>query len=425
MTVIIFLTLLLIITVFFVPIGFAIFFSVMIFMIDNNIPLVNIVHRSVQGSEQLVLTAVPLFIMAATVMATGGLTEKLIDFSDSLVGHMRGSLAQVNIVASMINSGTTGSSLADTSAIGTILIPEMIKRGYGRAFSAVVTAASSCMGPVIPPSIAFVIFASLTGTSVGYLFLAGVIPGILIGLSQIILTRYISTKRGYPKGGPLNLRRILRTMIFGILGLIVPVIIIGGIVGGVFTPTEAGAVAVLYGTMISTFITRKLKFKDVLPILRTTINFSIPPIIIIVAATPFSLMINWLQLPRSLSFFLTNLTDNPTIIILFLAGSFFIMGFITDCFPIFFIITPLVIPIALSTGINLYHFGVVMVITALLGNLTPPFGLLMFITSAIAKVSIREFAHEAWPYIFVLGFLIIILILIPQITLWLPNLIMR
>ena len=239
-----------------VPIAFSLMASTILFFVFNDLSLMGFAHRTVIGSENFLLTAVPFFVLAAVIMNTGGLTRRVISFADSIIGHLPGSLAQVNIVASRVNIVITGSSLADAAGVGGIIIPEMIKKGYSRAFSAVVTASSATIGPIVPPSIAFVIYGSIAGVSIGSLFLAGAIPGILVGISLIIATRYISVKRNYERGPKPTFNGILKGFKNGFFAIGMPLMILGGIGFGVFTPTEAAAVACFYSFLLITFIYR-------------------------------------------------------------------------------------------------------------------------------------------------------------------------
>ena len=408
-----------------VPIAFSLMASTILFFVFNDLSLMGFAHRTVIGSENFLLTAVPFFVLAAVIMNTGGLTRRVISFADSIIGHLPGSLAQVNIVASMVNSGITGSSLADAAGVGGIIIPEMIKKGYSRAFSAVVTAASATIGPLVPPSIAFVIYGSIAGVSIGSLFLAGAIPGILVGISLIIATRYISVKRNYERGPKPTFNGILNGFKNGFFAIGMPLMILGGIGFGVFTPTEAAAVACFYAFLVSTVIYRELKFKHIKKICNDTILFSAPPLLVIVAMSAFSVMLTWQQIPQKITEKVLLLSTDPVTILFFLLLTFLVLGFITDGFPIFFLVTPMLIPVANLVGIDLVHLGVLIVITVLLGNLTPPFGLLMFLSCNIAECSMVDFAKEVWPYILSMAIVIIVLSIFPQIVLWLPNIIMN
>lgn len=407
-----------------VPIAFALMAATVLFFVFNDLSLMGFAHRIVVGSESFVLTAVPFFVLAAVIMNAGGLTRRIIAFADSLIGHWPGSLAQVNIAASMINSGITGSSLADAAGVGGIVIPEMVKKGYSPAFSAVVTAASSTIGPVIPPSIAFVLYGSIAGVSIGSLFLAGAIPGIIVGLALMVATRFISIRRNYERGPRPKLANVMRGLKDGFLALGMPLLILGGIGFGVFTPTEAAAVACGYAFVVSMFIYREFKFHNFIQVFRNTILYSAPPLLIIIAMSAFAVMLNWQQLPQQLTAFVLALSRVPLMVLFFVLGIFLVLGFITDGFPIFWLVTPMLMPVCNEVGIDLVHLGVLVVITVLLGNLTPPFGLLMFLTCNIAQCSIVEFSHEAWPYILAMGVVVVILAFFPKIVLWLPHVVM-
>ena len=407
-----------------VPIAFALMASTIIFFVFNDLSLVGFAHRTVVGSENFVLTAVPFFVFAAVIMNSGGLTRRIIAFADSLIGHWPGSLAQVNIGASMINSGITGSSLADAAGVGSIVIPEMVKKGYSRPFSAVITAASATIGPVVPPSIAFVIYGSIAGVSIGSLFLAGAIPGLLVGVALMVATRIIAVRRNYERGPAPSLRSILVGLKDATFALGMPALILGGIGFGVFTPTEAAAVACGYAFVVSSFIFREFRIRDLPKVCEDTIIYSAPPLLIIIAMSAFSIMLAWLQVPQQLTAFVLALSSEPLVILFFVLATFLVLGFLTDGFPIFFLVTPMLMPVAMQSDIDLVHLGVLITMTVLLGNLTPPFGLLMFLSCNIARCSIIEFTREAWPYILAMAAVVVVLALFPEIVLWLPNVVM-
>ena len=406
------------------PIAFSLMAATALFFWFNDQSLVGLAHRTIVGSESFVLTAIPFFILAALIMNSGGITRRIIQFADSLIGSLPGSTAQVGIVASMINSGITGSSLADCAGIGGVLVPEMIKRGYDRPFTAAVIAAASTIGPVIPPSIPFVIYGSIAGVSVGRLFLAGAIPGILIGLVLMASTHVISIRRGFERGPKPTLSGVVRGFRQGILALIMPGLILGGIGFGIFTPTEAAAVACAYAVLITGVVYLELRPHHLNEIIRDTIGMAIPPLLIIVAASPFSTMLAWQQLPQQAAKAILDLSHDPLAVLLLLNLTFFLLGFVTDCFPIFYIITPLLLPVALAAKIDLVHLGVLITINALLGNLTPPFGLLMFLSCNMAGCSIPEFGRTAVPYIVAMAALLLFLTYFPGVVVWLPNLVM-
>ena len=404
-----------------VPIAFALMASTVLFFVFNDLSLVGFAHRTVVGSENFVLTAVPFFVFAAVIMNSGGLTRRIIAFADSLIGHWPGSLAQVNIGASMINSGITGSSLADAAGVGSIVIPEMVKKGYSRPFAAVITAASATIGPVVPPSIAFVIYGSIAGVSIGSLFLAGAIPGLLVGVALMIATRFIAVRRNYERGPKPSLRAILVGLKDAVFALGMPALILGGIGFGVFTPTEAAAVACGYAFVVSIGIFHEFKLRDLPKVCEDTIIYSTPPLLIIIA---MSVMLAWQQVPQQLTSFVLELSSDPTVILFCVLATFLVLGFLTDGFPIFFLVTPMLMPVALQSSIDLVHLGVLITMTVLLGNLTPPFGLLMFLSCNIARCSIMEFTREAWPYILAMAVVVVVLALFPEIVLWLPRFIM-
>jgi tripartite ATP-independent transporter DctM subunit len=385
-------------------------------------PMLVIAQRMFTGIDQFPLMAIPFFILAGEMMNTGGITRGLLRFSDALVGHIRGGLAQVNIVASMLFAGITGAAVADTSALGSILIPAMIEEGYDVDFSAAVTAASSVVGPIIPPSIPAVIYAVTAGISIGGLFLAGFAPGILFGLGMMLVAYFISKKRGYPRREtPITLRQFLDTFKRAVLALVMPLIILGGVLSGVFTPTEAAAIAVAYGLVVGLFITRELKLKD-LPGIMIRAGLTTSMILLVVAcASILSWVLSTQKIPAQIAAFFLSLTTNP-LLMLFIVNIFLLMvGCVMDTSAAIIILVPILAPMMESLGIHPLHFGCIMVVNLCIGLATPPVGLCLFVACGISKIGLEDITREIWPFIAVEILVLFIITYFPAIPMFLPK----
>jgi len=368
--------------------------------------------------------AIPFFFLAGDLMNAGGITQRLVGFSTAVVGHIRGGLSHVNILASMVFSGVSGSAVADTSAIGSVLIPAMKEEGYSPAYAAAVTAASSTIGPVIPPSIPLVMYALLTGESVGQLFLAGAVPGILVGFYLLVASYLISRKRNYPAHPRVSLRKMLRAFLDAGFALIMPLIIIGGIVSGVVTPTEAGVLAVAYAIVIGLFWYRELSFKS-LPMLfaRSMIN-SCQVMAIIASAGIFSYLVAEMRAGETLVNFLTSISHAKWVILCILNVLFLLWGLVLDPMTAMVVVVPMFMPLIKAVGIDPIHFGVVVTINLMLALVTPPVGYLLYLATAISGDRFENVVREIYPFLIALVLALICTTLFPELSLWLPRILM-
>ncbi|KJS82152.1 MAG: C4-dicarboxylate ABC transporter permease [Peptococcaceae bacterium BICA1-8] len=407
-----------------VPISFVIgivaFFGITLL---PGVPAITVVQKMFSGLNSFVLLAVPLFILAANLMNSGKITDKLIDFSTAMVGHIRGGLAHSNVVVSMFFAGISGSSQADTAGIGSVLIPSMVKEGYSKETALAVTAASSTIGVIIPPSIPMVIYGSLAGASVGALFLAGFIPGILIGLGQMLLIYYYSIKYGYPKYERVPLGVLLKKFIENIPPLMTPAIILGGIVGGIVTPTEAAALACVYAFIISMFIYRSIKWSELPDILIETLKLSSMSLFALSTASALGELLSYYQVSQSISqVFATQLPYAPAfmlaVILLFL-----FLGTFMDAIPAMILFVPVILPAAENLGISDIHLGLVIIVCLAIGLITPPYGLCLLLASSIAEVPVVRAFKTVFPYIIVILLVLIFIALFPQAVFWLPKMI--
>ena len=374
------------------------------------------------GINQFPLLAIPLFILAGEIMNSGGITQRIVNLANVMVGHFRAGLAQVNIVASMLFAGLSGSAVADTSALGSMLIPAMEREGYTRAYAAAVTGASSVIGPIIPPSIIMVVYAYIMNVSVGGLFLAGFIPGITCGLGLMIVTKIIGERRNYPKREKrASFKERTDAFKQGIFPLLTPVIIIGGILAGVFTPTEAGAAAVVYAFFISVFVIRDIKIKDIIPILlKTGVSASA-----ILLAVGTAVVFGWIStlsgIPNKLSAFIFTLSDNKYLLLLLLNVFFLVVGMFLDAGPAILILGPIVAPLMYGLGVEPLHFAIIMCVNLTIGLATPPMGLILFVASSISRQPIESIVKNMLPYYIVHVLIILAVTFIPALSLTIPR----
>jgi tripartite ATP-independent transporter DctM subunit len=411
-----------------VPIAFSMIASSMIYLIFvQPMDLMLVAQKIQEGLNKFSLLAVPFFLILGQLMQSTGVTERFIKLASALVGHIRGGLAHVNIVTSMLMAGIQGSSVADTAALGSILIPTMVRNGYSKAFSAVVTAASSTVGPIIPPSILMVIYGAMGNVSIGRVFLGGAIPGGIMGLYLIITTYIIARRRGYGvvKRG-INFREIYHAVIGAFWPLMVPAIIVGGILGGIFTATESGAVALLYLIITASLKIGGMRFniKSYIHAMNETINIMGSVLFIVAGAWLFGWILNAIKVGDTLISFLMSISSNPIVILLMINVLFLILGCFIETIALLILLTPIFVPVMHTLGINPVHFGVMIILNLVIGLITPPVGISMLVGSSIAQIDIEEFAKESWPFLIALFLVLLILIFFPQITMYLPDLLL-
>lgn len=377
----------------------------------------------VDGIDSFVLLAVPGFILAGQLMNAGGITMKLVDFAESIVGRFRGGLAYVNVITSMVMAGVSGAAISDAASTSSVLIPAMVKSGYPKDFSAAITAASSTIGPIIPPSTMFILFGAITGVSVGRLFIAGAIPGVMMGIFQIIVCGIIAKYRNFPVGEKASFKKILRKTKGSFFALLMPFIIIGGLVFGIFTPTEASAIAVFLAVVTGVLVYRGVKLTDFPQILKDTAVLSGTILILVGAAQALGWITAYLQVSRYLTDWLMSISQNKIVILLLINLILLFLGCLMDIIAILVILTPILMPIIYSLGIDPVHFGVFYVLNLMIGLITPPVGLVMYVTCGIAGVKMKDYIKNIWPFWIALIILLIIITLVPEIVLWLPGIV--
>lgn len=404
------------------PIAYAVSLSSVFCLLVQGGSLSEVCRLMVKGISSFSLMAVPFFITMGVLMGSGGISEKLIALANSCVGWMRGGMAMVNIVASYFFGGISGSAAADTASLGSILIPMMVDQGYDADFSTAVTITSSCEGLLVPPSHNMVIYATTAGgISVGSLFLAGYVPGALLAGCLMIGSYIISVKRNYPKGERFSVMGFLRQLSVSFWALAAIIIVVVGVVGGVFTATESAAIAVLYSLIVSVFIYKGLDWKGVWNALEECVNTLSIVMILIATSAVFGNCLTMLHVPDLAANFIVGLTDNKIIIALLLNLILLVLGCIMDMAPIILIATPILLPIAQSIGIHPIQFGIMVILNCGIGLLTPPVGAVLFIGSAVAKLPMEKVVKATLPFYLCMIVALLLITFIPGISLWLPT----
>lgn len=405
------------------PIAYAVGLSSVFCLMSQGLPLSTLCQFMVKGISSFSLMAVPFFITMGVLMGSGGISDKLIALADACVGWMTGGMAMVNIVASYFFGGISGSASADTASLGTILIPMMVEQGYDDDFSTAVTITSSCEGLLVPPSHNMVIYAtSAGGISVGALFLAGYIPGALLAVSLMIGSYIISKKRHYPKGEKFSIKNLLKQLSVSIWALAAIIIVVFGVVGGVFTATESAAIAVIYSLIVSVFVYKGLDWKGVWRVLEDCVNTLSIVMILISTSAVFGNCLTRLHVPDMAATAITGLSSNPYVIALLLNLILLFLGCIMDMAPIILIATPILLPIATSIGITPIQFGIMMILNCGIGLLTPPVGAVLFIGSAVGKVKMERVVKATLPFYLCMIIALLLITFVPEISMFLPNL---
>lgn len=384
-------------------------------------PEATVPMKMVNGLDSFVLLAVPLFILAANLMNSGKISEKLINLALAIVGPIRGGLAHANILVSMMFAGVSGASQADTAGVGKILIPNMLKKGYDKETAVGVTAASSTVGVVIPPSIPMIIFAGLTNASIGALFLGGIVPGILIGLGMMLFVYILAVKRNYPRSKRVEFKKFTKLFLEAIPALLTPIIIIGGIVTGFFTATEAAAVASLYTLLVCMFYYKTLKVKDLPKILMDTLALSSLSLFALACASALGELMSYYQLGTTAQEFFTNNVGTEWLFILIVIAFFLFIGTFMDAIPAMILFVPVILPTALEFGIDPVHLGLIVVITLAIGLITPPYGLCLLLAAKIGDMSIERSFVAVIPYIAIVVIVLLFIAFFPEIAFFIPK----
>ena len=396
--------------------------SIIYFIFLSDIPITMIGQQLYNGVDSFVLLAIPFFILAGQLMNRTGITRDLVDFVQVLVGKLPGALAQVNIVVSILFAGLTGAAVADTAAIGSILIPAMKKEGYSAAYSAAVTTASSIIGPIIPPSIIMVIYGTITGESIGALFMAGFVPGVLIGLGLMILALIYAIKEKHPRRTePVTRKELIKRTKAAIIGLIMPIIILGGILSGKFTATEAASLACLYAFIVGIAIYRSLSFQDILDSLLECAVVSSVILLIISTAKLFGMVLTIEQIPSQIADIMMSITENKILFLLLVNVFLLFMGMIMETGANIILLAPILLPLAIKYGVDPLHFALIMIVNVNIGLTTPPLGVCLFTAAPIAKTSYESIAMKVLPFVAMEILVLLLITYVPDIVLFVPR----
>ncbi len=412
----------------FLLIGLPVFFALLaapgiLLWLNGQTNDITLLYRNVyNGMDSFPLMAIPFFMLAGELMNRGGITTRLVEFSQALMGHLRGGLAHVNVLSSILFAGLSGSAVADTSALGSMLIPAMEKQGYTRRFSAAITAASSVIGPIIPPSGIMIIYAYVMGESVAALFLAGIVPGIMVGVGLMLMIKVMADRYDFPVASrkyTWGERRQASLKAF--FPLLTPVIILGGILGGIFTPTEAAAVAVGYAFIIGFFVLRSISLKDVPEVLSNAGMTSAVVLLLVGAAMAFKTVVSLSHAPEQLASLILSLSENPLVLLFLINLLLFIVGMFLDAGPAIIILGPILAPIFTSLGVDPIHFAIIMSVNLTVGLATPPMGLVLFVAAAVSRERVETIARAILPFLAVEIAVIFLITYVPAISMTIPR----
>jgi len=408
-----------------VPVAFSIITAVFFYLfVTGNIPLIMPAHQLAGSLDVFLLLAIPAFLLTAKLSSAGSLAKRLFDFSRSLIGFIPGGLGHVNILTSIIFAGMSGSAVADAAGPGYMAANIMTKQGFDDSFSAAVTIASSTIGPIIPPSIPMVIYASMAGVSVGALFLAGIVPGLLMGIMMMILVYWMSIKRQYPYDRRIDVGNILKTAKSSFLSLLAPVLLLGSIYSGIATPTEAGVICVTYVFIIEVFVYRDITIRQVARLMAETAIDLGSVMLIFGAAFVLSWVMGFENIPAIIADSVLGMTNNLTFIFLGILGILLFLGCFMEGTSVMIILLPVLLPFLIRLNVDLVHFGIIICIAITLGVMTPPFGMCLFVFSRLTDISIEKLSIELIPFLIIIVITLLAITFIPKISLFLPNLLL-
>jgi tripartite ATP-independent transporter DctM subunit len=405
------------------PVAYALGLAALIGAMWIDLPLDAVMIQMASGVNKFSLLAIPCFVLAGAIMAEGGMSRRLVAFAGVLIGFVRGGLSLVNILASTFFGAISGSSVADTASIGSVLIPEMEKNGYPRPFATAVTVSGSVQAILIPPSHNAVIYSMAAGgtVSVAALFMAGVFPGLLLGLCLAIYCLYVARKENYPKGRVIPMKEALKICADAMWGLMTMGIILGGILSGVFTATESASIAVVWAFFVTMFIYRDYKWKDLPKLLHRTVKTVTIVMILIGFAASFGYIMTMMQIPLKITTLFTSFSSEAWVILACINIMLLVLGTLMDMAPLILILTPILLPVIKSIGIDPVHFGMIMMVNLGIGLITPPVGAVLFVGSAVAKLKIEQVVKAMKPFFVILLFVLMLVTYVPQISLWLPR----
>ncbi len=405
------------------PVAYALGLSALCGALWIDLPLDAVMIQMASGVNKFSLLAIPFFVLAGAIMAEGGMSRRLVAFASVLVGFVRGGLSLVNILASTFFGGISGSAVADTASIGSVLIPEMERKGYPRDFSAAVTVSGSVQAILIPPSHNMVIYSMAAGgsVSVAALFLAGLLPGLLLGAMLAAYCLYVARRQNFPRGELIPLRQALRICVDAMWGLMTMVIILGGIMSGVFTANESASIAVIWAFFVTMFIYRDYKWNELPKLMHRTVKTVTVVMILIGFAACFGYIMTLMQIPLRITQMFTSLTSNPYMVLFYINIMLLILGTLMDMAPLILILTPILLPVVKTLGVDPVHFGIIIMVNLGIGLLTPPVGSVLFVGSAVGNLSIEKLVRAMYPFFGVLLALLALVTYVPALTLWLPR----
>ena len=405
-----------------VPVIFVLGFSSIVYLIINDISLVIAAQKIYSGIDVFVLLSIPGFLLAGNLMSKGSMTDKIIAFSNAVVGHIRGGLGLANIVASMIFAGISGTAIADISSLGNVLIPGMKKEGYSAKFSVGVTASSSTIGPIIPPSLPMIIVGTLSGLSVGKLFIAGAVPGVLLGIGLLIVSYSISVQKSHPKHKWVGFKKVGKEFFYAFWSLLMTFIILFGIVGGVFTPSEASVIAALYALVVGVVIYKQLSLKKIFSSMLETVYTSTAILLLVGFANLFAWILTIEQIPTVITQFFLGITENKYILLILINVFLLFIGTFMETIAALLVFFPSLLQLATSVGVHPIHFAIIMILNLMIGLTTPPVGVCLFVGASIGKISLWEATKGVFPFFLVSIGILLLVTFIPVISLWLPSL---
>jgi len=407
-----------------VPVAYALGLAALIAAFWVDIPLEAVMLKISDGTDDFALLAIPFFVLAGAIMAEGGMAVRLINLAKVFVGFIRGGLGLVNILASTLFGCISGSSVADTASIGSVMIPQMVKAGYPRVFATNVTICGSVQALMIPPSHNAVIYSLAAGgtISIAHLFLAGIFPGLLFGLCLIGLVLWISHKRGYPKAEPVPLRDVPKIVLDALWGLVTVFIIMGGILSGVFTATESAAVACVYAFLVTFLVYRDYKWRELPHLIHRVVKTVAMVMMLIGFSVAFGYMMAIMQIPAKVTYFFLSISENKYVFLMMVNILLLVLGLFMDLAPMLLICTPIFLPVIAKLGIDPVHFGMVMILNLGIGLITPPVGPTLFVGCAIGKVTMEQVSKELWPFYGAMCLALLLVTYVPAISLWLPGL---
>ncbi|MCH6199655.1 TRAP transporter large permease [Aquiflexum sp. LQ15W] len=421
MTILLFVVFLLLL-IFGFPVAFALGLASFVFILFSDLPFIVIPQKMYAGLDVFVLLSIPGFILAGNLMNASGITNRIIQLCNALFGHIRGGLGLANVGASMLFGGISGTAIADTASIGSVMIPAMEKEGYDTDFSCAVTATSSTIGPIIPPSLPMIIAATLTGLSVGKLFIAGIVPGLLLGMGLMLVTYIISIKKKYPKNPRVSFLQMAKSFYQAFWAILMTLLILFGIIGGVFTPTEASIVAVVYAMAIGLFVYGELKLRMIPKIILESAKMTASLMVLVGFANLFAWIMTVEEIPQLIAQSLLNITENKILLLLLINLLLLFVGAFMETIASLLILFPVLLGVAVHIGVDPIQFAMIMVVNLVIGLTTPPVGVCLFVASSIGKIPMEKIAKAGVPFLLVSLFVLLLVTFVPGISLFLPSL---